>query len=112
MSVVAFAESDTGQLYPLQDKLQVLPGDNAILRLPGCLGQLERPFFQTFVENAKPISFECDQLHLVALPVEKNKYLAGQRVLPQLRPDQSTQSVETLPHIGSSLMQIIRTGSR
>ncbi len=58
MSVVALSEPDTGQVYPLQDKLQVMPGDNAILALPGCFGQLERPFFQTFVENAKAIPFE------------------------------------------------------
>ena len=112
MSVVAFTEPDTGQVNPLQDKLQVMPGDNAILALPGWLGQLERPFFQTLVENAKPIPFEMNQLHLVALPVEKNKDLAGHRVLPQLRPDQSTQAVEALPHIGGSPMQIIRMGSR
>lgn len=112
MSVVAFAQADTGQVYPLQDKLQVMPGNNAILALPGCVRQLERSFFQTLMENAKPIPFEQQQLHLVALPIEKNKYLAGQWILPQLRPDQSTQAVEALPHIGAPPMQIITAGSR
>jgi hypothetical protein len=108
--VVTFAQPDTSQFYPLQDKLQVLPGNNTILGLPGCFGKLKSSFFQTLMENAKTIPFKKQQLTLVTLPVEKNKYVAGQRVLPQLRPDQSTQAIETLPHIGGALMQIITTG--
>ena len=58
MSVVAFAKADTAEVYPLQDKLQILPGDNTILGLSSCFGKLEGSFFQTLVENAEPIAFK------------------------------------------------------
>jgi hypothetical protein len=87
-----------------------MPGYNAILGLSGCFGKLESPFFKSLVENPEAIPFKKQQLTLITLPIEKNKYVAGQRVLSQLRPDQSTQAVKTLPHIGGSLMQIITTG--
>jgi hypothetical protein len=110
MSVVAFTHPDTGQIYSLQDKLQVTPGDNAILALPGCLGELEGSFFQALVEYAKPVPFKTDQLYLITLPVEKDKYVARQWVLSQLRPDQSTQAIEALAHIGAPFMKIITMG--
>ena len=88
VAMIAFAEPDACQVYSLQDKLQVLPGDNGILALSGCFRKFEGPFFKTLVEKAKTIAFPKNQFYLIAVSIEKDKYVAGQRVVAQLRPDQ------------------------
>lgn len=63
--------------------------------------ELEPAFLEPLVQKPEPVPVPEEKLDPITRPVEEHEQITGERVLPELIPDESAQSVVRFPKIDS-----------
>jgi hypothetical protein len=84
----------------LYEQHQRRPGNRVSIALGGALGEGEGPFLQTLIVEHKAPFLPVKQLDGVFLGADEDKHLSGNGISAHLASHQTTESIETLAHIG------------